>query len=110
MKLTKERAGGTSTPSQREERSSRSARHARLILLLAEGLTWAEVRAKLDCSDSYISRWSTRFQANRLAGLFARYAGRERYKVTDGWKRACWRGPPSASSDGSTHGPAQAGR
>ena len=37
-----------------------SARHARLILLLADGLTWAEIRAKLDCSDSYIDRWSKR--------------------------------------------------
>ena len=60
-----------------------SARHARLILLLADGLTWAEIRAKLDCNDSYISRWSKRFAADRLGGLFARYAGRARYKVTD---------------------------
>src|SRR6476619_7575413 len=60
-----------------------SARHARLILLLSEGLTWAEIRAKLDCSDSYIDRWSKRVATDRLAGLFARYAGRERYKVTD---------------------------
>src|ERR1700693_5794452 len=60
-----------------------SARRARLILLLADGLTWAEIRAKLDCSDSYIDRWSKRFATDRLAGLFARYAGRVRYKVTD---------------------------
>lgn len=60
-----------------------SARRARLILLLAEGLTWATIRAKLDCNDSYISRWNQRFAADRLAGLFARYAGRARYKVTD---------------------------
>jgi transposase len=60
-----------------------SARHARQILLLAEGLTWAEIRAKLDCSDSFIDRWSKRFAAERLAGLFARHAGRERYKVTE---------------------------
>ncbi len=60
-----------------------SARHARLILLLAGGLTWAQIRAKLDCSDSYIDRWSKRFAAERLAGLFTRHAGRERYKVTD---------------------------
>src|ERR1700726_3297994 len=59
------------------------ARHARLILSVADGLTWAEIRAKLDCSDSYIDRWSKRFAADRLAGLFARHAGRERYKVTD---------------------------
>ena len=60
-----------------------SARHARLILLLADGLTWAKIRAKLDCNDSYISRWSQRFATDRLSGLFARYAGRTRYKVTD---------------------------
>lgn len=60
-----------------------SARRARLVLLLAEGCTWAEIRAKLDCPDSYINRWSKRFEAERLAGLFARHAGRERYKVTE---------------------------
>src|SRR5438105_4273939 len=60
-----------------------SARHARLILLLADDFRWAEIRSKLDCSDSYNERWSKRFAADRLAGLFARYAGRERYKVTD---------------------------
>jgi len=60
-----------------------SARRARLVLLLADGFTWAEIRAKLDCPDSYISRWSKRFEAERLSGLFARHAGRERYKVTE---------------------------
>jgi transposase len=60
-----------------------SARRARLILLLAEGLTWVEIRAKLDCGDSYISRWSKRFEVDRLGGLFARHSGRERYKVAD---------------------------
>ena len=59
------------------------ARRARLILLLDEGRTWAEIRAKLDCNDSYIDRWSKRFASDRLAGLFARYAGRERESVTD---------------------------
>ena len=48
-----------------------------MILLLGEGLTWAKIRAKLDCNDSYIGRWSQRFATDRLAGLFARY------KVTD---------------------------
>ena len=60
-----------------------SARRARLLLLLADGYTWAEIRAKLDCGDSYISRWSKRFETDRLAGLFARHAGRQRYKVTE---------------------------
>ena len=72
---------------QRHARASNgradSARHARLILLLADGLTWATIRAKLDGTDRYISRWSPRVAADRLAGLFARYARRARYNVTD---------------------------
>ena len=42
-----------------------------------------EIRAKLDCSDSYIARWRKRFATDRLTGLFARYAGRKLYNVTD---------------------------
>ena len=81
-----------------------AARHARLILLLADGLTWAEIRAKLDCSDSYISRWSKRFASDRLAGLFARHAGRERYKVTDRLEaRVLARTTKHKPADGSTH-------
>ena len=81
-----------------------SARHARLILLLADGLTWAQIRAKLDCNDSYIARWSQRFATERLAGLFARYAGRERYKVTDRIEaRVLARTTKHKPADGSTH-------
>lgn len=81
-----------------------SARHARLILLLAEGLTWAEIRAKLDCGDSYINRWSKRFETDRLAGLFSRHAGRERYKVTDQLEaRVLARTTKRKPADGSTH-------
>ena len=51
------------------------ARRARLILLLDSGHTWAAIRDKLDCTDSFIDRWSKRFLAERLAGLFSRHAG-----------------------------------
>ena len=82
MKLTKsERVELQRQASARNGRAD-CARRARLILLL-EGHTWAEIRAKLDCSDSYIDRWSKRFAADRLSGLFARHAGRKRYKVSD---------------------------
>src|SRR5258706_3251075 len=81
-----------------------SARRARLILLLAEGRTWAEIRAKIDCSDSYIDRWSKRFIADRLAGLFARHPGRQRYKVTDRLEaRVLARTIKHKPADGSTH-------
>src|SRR5260370_42523746 len=45
------------------------ARRARLILLLDSGHTWAAIRDKLDCTDSFIDRWSKRFLADRLAGV-----------------------------------------
>src|SRR6186713_733768 len=81
-----------------------SARHARLILLLAQDHTWAEIRTKLDCSDSYIDRWSKRFAADRLAGLFARHVGRERYKVTDRVEaRVLALTTNKKPADGSTH-------
>jgi transposase len=51
------------------------ARRARLILLLDSGHTWAQIREKLDCPDSFIDRWYKRFIAERLAGLFSRHAG-----------------------------------
>jgi len=54
-----------------------SARKARLILPPAEGSTWAEIRAKLDCGDSCIHRRSGRSAAEHLAGLLARHAGRQ---------------------------------
>ncbi len=81
-----------------------SARHARRISSLAEGLTWAQIRAKLDCGDSYIDRWGKRFAADRLAGLFSRQAGRERYKVTDRLEaRVLARTTRHTPADGSTH-------
>ena len=73
-------------------------------MLLADRLTWAQIRAKLDCSDSYIDRWSKRFSANRLAGLFTRHAGRERYKVTDRLEeRVLARTTKHKPTDGSAH-------
>ncbi len=104
MKLTKHER--TELQRQATVRNGRAdvARHARLILLLADGLTWVEIRSKLDCSDSYIARWSKRFADDRLAGLFARHAGRERYKVTDKVEaRVLAKTIKHKPTDGSTH-------
>ncbi len=104
MKLTKsERMELQQRVDARNGRAD-AARRARLILLLADGLTWADIRAKLDCSDSYISRWNKRFMTDRLAGLFARHSGRERYKVTDRMEaRVLARTTKHKPADGSTH-------
>jgi len=104
MKLTKSERMELQRQAGARNGRADSARHARLVLLLADGLTWAEIRAKLDCSDSYISRWSKRFETDRLAGLFARHSGRERYKVTDRLEaRVLARTTNHKPADGSTH-------
>ena len=104
MKLTKSERMELQRQAGARNARADVARHARLILLLAEGLTWTEVRAKLDCSDSYIDRWSKRFAAERLAGLFARHAGRQRFKVTEQVeaKVLAWT-TKRKPTDGSTH-------
>jgi transposase len=104
MKLTKSERMELQRQAAAQNARADVARHARLILLLADGLTWAEVRAKLDCSDSYIDRWSKRFVADRLAGLFARHAGRQRFKVTEKVeaKVLAWT-TNRKPADGSTH-------
>lgn len=83
LRLTKHERTELQHQAEADGGKADSARHAKLILLLAEGLNWAEIRARLQCSDSYIARWSKRFNTERLAGLYSKHAGRERYKVTD---------------------------
>lgn len=101
------------TPSERSELESRTrslsgraddARRALLILCLADGQSWSEICSRLGCNDSYISRWSQRFQAERLAGLFSRHAGRESYKLTEKLEaRVLHYTVKRKPADGSTH-------
>src|SRR5258708_7881931 len=50
-------------------------KRAEVILMLAAGHSYREVRQRLDCSDEYIREWKKRFQEERLAGLDLRYRG-----------------------------------
>ena len=100
------------TPSERRELKKRlrsrtlpaeDVRRARLILMLAQGDSYSQIRQALACNRSYISRWKQRFVEQRLGGLYARHRGRAVAKRTPklearilGWTR---KAPP----DGSTH-------
>ena len=79
------------------------ARRARCILLVAEGATWAEIRLQLDCADSYIARWTKRFAAERLAGLFSRHRGQPPTKLTARLEARILEATRRPPSDGSTH-------
>lgn len=78
-------------------------RRARVILLLAQGLSFSAIGSKLACSDRYISNWKKRFQTKRLSGLASRYRGRKAHpRAAKEQARilAATRQPPR---DGTTH-------
>ena len=79
------------------------ARRARCILLAADGATWAEIRLRLDCSDAYINRWTKRFTAERLAGLYSRHRGQPATKHTAKLEARILAATRRAPPDGSTH-------
>ncbi|HUR41047.1 MAG TPA: helix-turn-helix domain-containing protein [Verrucomicrobiae bacterium] len=55
---------------------SAAARRARVVVLLASGMTWDDVMHALDCSRGFVARWSQRFRSCRMSGLDARHRGR----------------------------------
>lgn len=79
------------------------ARRARCILLLAEGATWAQIRGQLRCDDGYIARWSRRFTAERLAGLYSRHRGHPATVLTPKLEARILEWTRRGPQDGTTH-------
>src|ERR1700686_1094667 len=78
-------------------------RRARLILLLAQGKSYLTIRQRLGCNPNYISRWKGRFEAERLAGLYARHSGRAVEKRTPALEAKILEWTRRPAADGSTH-------
>jgi transposase len=51
-------------------------RRAKLILMLEDGESRDTIMQRLGCDSRFISRWSSRFLSERLAGMYARHPGR----------------------------------
>src|SRR6218665_3467557 len=51
-------------------------RRANLLLMLEEGQSRDTIMKRLECDPRFISRWSSRFLSERLAGMYARHQGR----------------------------------
>jgi transposase len=79
------------------------ARRARCILLLADGLTWREIRERLNCTDAFIARWNRRFSEQGLAGLESRYRGRKPGKRVASLEARILERTRQPPPDGSTH-------
>jgi transposase len=87
---------------------SRTLRHedvrrAKLILLLAAGKTYATIVQELGCGQGYVTRWRRRFDAQRLAGLYARHKGRKVQRITPQMQARILRLVSQSPTDGSTH-------
>jgi transposase len=102
----------TLSPAERSELESRArsragraddARVARVILLLADGVTYREIAHRVDCSEPFISKWKKRFLVDRLAGLYARHEGRPVTVLTPKMEARILNWTRKKPTDGSTH-------
>src|SRR6201997_191779 len=78
-------------------------KRAEVILMLAAGHSYREVRRRLDCSDEYIREWKKRFQEERLAGLDSRYHGSQRRTRTAETEARILEATRQGPTDGTTH-------
>jgi len=80
-----------------------AARRARVILLLAEGATWAAVCHAVGCSRGFVATWSQRFTAEGLAGLYSRHRGQAPLRHTPQTEARILEATRRAPADGATH-------
>lgn len=79
------------------------ARVARVLLLLADGVTYREIAHRVDCSEPFISKWKKRWLAGRLAGLYSRHEGRPTAVLTPKVEARILNWTRKTPTDGSTH-------
>jgi len=77
---------------------------ARLILMLAQGLPYRTIQARLDTTAATISRWKDRFLRGRIAGLVeVRHAGKRPFVITPALTAKVIGATRRQPKDGSTH-------
>lgn len=79
------------------------ARIARVLLLLDEGSTYAEIQQGLGCSAPFVSKWKARFLAERLGGLYARHRGRQARVLTPKMEARILEWTRRKPTDGTSH-------
>ena len=79
------------------------AKIARLLLLLAEGFTYDEIKSRLGCGGDFINRWKGRYEKEGMAGLYSRYSGREVKILTPEVEARILSWTQKKPTDGSTH-------
>lgn len=79
------------------------SRRARVILMLADGESFATITTAVGCYPDYVSRWKQRFETDRLAGLRAQYRGQPPTVRTPALEARVLAKTRQKPPDGSTH-------
>jgi len=103
LQLTEEQRSELSRWAQSRTLAAGEVFRARLILALAEGWSYHQIKDRLQTSAPTISRWKQRFEKDGIAGLDARHQG-SRPRVADARVQArIARKTLAKPPDGSTH-------
>jgi transposase len=76
---------------------------ARLILALADGLSYRQIERKLGASAPTVSKWKSRFEQAGMEGLQGQHQGSKPRRATAGGAGAGDPASTTETSDGSTH-------
>jgi transposase len=76
---------------------------ARLLLALAEGITYREIARSMKTSTPTVARWKMRFEQHGMAGLEGRHRGSKPRAATPAVQARVIRRVQQKPSDGSTH-------
>src|ERR1700738_604797 len=77
---------------------------ARLILMLAEGYTYSQIKERLQTTAPTISRWKKSFLVKRIGGLVeARHPGQKPSVITPKLQARVLEATRRQPNDGSTH-------
>jgi len=92
---------------ERRTRSRKSraedVRRAQVILMLAAGESFTTIATAVGCYPAYIARWKDRFEAERVAGLQAKYRGQPPTVRTPALEARVLAKTRQRPPDGSTH-------
>ena len=102
--LTSEQRAELDAVMRRRHGSAALTRRARCVLLWSDGERRVDIRSKLACNDEFVSRWTSAFQMQGLAGLVSLHPGRApRTPVAKLEARVLNRTLKYKPADGSTH-------
>jgi transposase len=76
---------------------------ARLILALADGMSYREIERKLGASAPTVSKWKSRFEQEGMEGLRGRHQGSKPRRATPAMQARIIRRAQQKPTDGSTH-------